>query len=212
LTNVELREFDQALTSPIALVAPVVPVPDIVRFWKSSKPFRLPGGRVFVKAVREEFVTATADGEKFFECSKKSQIFKKLNAGDLLLLMQTQSQQRVVAVGEVAHPAVSRESKRAVLYDRLPCRLHDPLDAYLDTADAFDYVQFNKVYDLRTCQQNVKEVLSHGNFAMDPRKNFGMGIIDAVEMTVSNIGALRDFLDGNIIRWATSSVDAVDVY
>ena len=84
-----------------------------------------------------------------------------------------QSQQRVVAVGEVVHPAVSRESKRAVLYDRLPCRLHDPLDAYLDTADAFDYVQFNKVYDLRTCQQNVKEVLSHGNFAMDPRKKPG---------------------------------------
>ena len=114
------EEFDQALTSPIALVAPVVPVPDIVRFWKSSKPFRLPGGRVFVKAVREEFVTATADGEKFFECSKKSQIFKKLNAGDLLLLMQTQSQQRVVAVGEVAHPEVAH-----------PCECK-PIDSLID--------------------------------------------------------------------------------
>ena len=32
------------------------------------------------------------------------------------------------------------------------------------------------------------------NFAMNPRKNFGMGVLDVVEMPGSNIDALRDFL------------------
>ena len=91
-----------------------------MRIWQGQ---RLPGAQVFVKAVWEEFVTSTAAGEKFFECSNAKNMFRELGAGDLLLLVQTRSQQRVAAVAEVAHPAVSRERNRAVLYDRLPHRL-----------------------------------------------------------------------------------------
>jgi len=187
-------------------------MPDIVRFWKSSNPIRLPGCHVFVKAVQEEFVTATADGEKYFECSTARNIFKKMDAGDLLLLVQTRSQQRVVAVGEVAHPAISREENREVLYDRLPRRLHDALNTYLDGATAFDYVQFNKIYDLRHSNLKVKDVLGYGGFCMDPRKNFGMGVLDVVETIGSSIEKLRDILDAQTVRWAMSRVDAVDVW
>ena len=76
--------------------------PDIMRIWQGQ---RLPGAQVFVKAVWEEFVTSTAAGEKFFECSNAKNMFRELGAGDLLLLVQTRSQQRVAAVAEVAHPA-----------------------------------------------------------------------------------------------------------
>ena len=184
-------------------------MPDIMRIWHGQ---RLPGARVFVKAVWEEFVTATAAGEKFFESSNAKNMFRELDAGDLLLLVQTRSQQRVAAVAEVAHPAVSRERNRAVLYDRLPRRLHGSLNAYLDRADAFDYVQFRKVYDLRDCNSKLQHVLAHGSFCMDPRKNLGMGVLKVVETSDSSIDTLRDFLDTKTARLATSLVDAVDVF
>ena len=158
-------------------------MPDIMRIWHGQI---LPGAQVFVKAVWEEFVTSTAAGEKFFECSNAKNMFRELDAGDLLLLVQTRSQQRVAAVAEVAHPAVSREKSRAVLYDRLPRRLHGSLNAYLDRADAFDYVQFKKVYDLTDCNLKLQDVLAHGGFCMDPRKNLGMGVLKVVETTDSN--------------------------
>jgi hypothetical protein len=184
-------------------------MPDIMRIWHGQ---RLPGAQVFVKAVWEEFVTATAAGEKFFESSNAKNMFRELDAGDLLLLVQTRSQQRVAAVAEVAHPAVSRERNRAVLYDRLPRRLHGSLNAYLDRADAFDYVQFRKVYDLRDCNLKLQHVLAHGGFCMDTRKNLGMGVLKVVETTDSSIESLRDFLDTQTARLATSLVDAVDVF
>ena len=145
----------------------------------------------------------------YFECSTARNIFKKMDAGDLLLLVQTRSQQRVV--GEVAHPAISREENREVLYDRLPRRLHDALNTYLDGATAFDYVQFNKIYDLRHSNLKVKDVLGYGGFCMDPRKNFGMGVLEVVATTEFSIEKLRDFLDTQAVRWATSRVDVVDV-
>jgi hypothetical protein len=39
-----------------------------------------PEPRVFLKSVEEQFVAATADGKKFFECSKGKHMFKKLFA------------------------------------------------------------------------------------------------------------------------------------
>ena len=175
-----------------------------------SKAMSAPRGRVFMKAVRDIFVTATADGEKFFECSRRKNIFKNMNAGDLLLLVQTKSQQRVVAVGEVAHPATRAERNRTVLYDLLPERLHAALNLYLRGVAVFDYVQFNKVYDLRSLNLKAKDVLGYGDFDLDPRKNFGMGVLDAVETTESSIEKLRVFLQAQTTQRAMSSVDGAD--
>ena len=74
-----------------------------------------------------------------------------------------------------------------MLYDRLPHRLHSSLNAYLDRADAFDYVQFKKVYDLTDCNVKLRDILAHGGFCMDPRKNLGMGVLKVVETTDNSI-------------------------
>ena len=172
---------------------------------------RGPERRVFMKSVQEQFVTATADGEKFFECSKRKYMFKKLLPGDLLVLVQTKSQQRAVAVAQVGYFGSSCENNRALLYDRLPRGLHDSLDSYLDGAVAFDYVEFDQVYDLRDANLTAKDVLAYGGFFMDPRKNFGMGVLDVVESSESSIEKLRKFLDAQTIRWAPPRVEGVHI-
>ena len=47
---------------------------------------------------------------------------------------------------------------------------------------------------------------------MDPRTNFGMGVLEELETTESSIDKLRDFLDTKTIRWPTPHVDAVYIY
>jgi hypothetical protein len=162
-----------------------------------------------MKAVREEFATATAVGEKFFECSRANKMFTKMHAGNLLLLVQTRSQQRVVAVGEVSS-TMSREDNRPVLYHGMPHRLRASLNTYLKGIAAFDYVQFSKVYDLRDLNFKMQDVLGYGDFSMDMRKNFGMGVLDAVATSGSSIEKLREFLQTQTIRWAMSSGHGVD--
>ena len=184
------RTSDEVVRSPekSRLTLEQRPVmPDIVRFWQSSNRIILPGFHVFLKFVRKEFVTATADGEKYFECSTAKNIFENLDAGDLLLLVQTKSHQRVVAVGEVAHPAISREVNRAMLYGPSPHHLHDSLISYVDGAAAFDYLQFNRIYDLRDCNLKAVDLLESGGFCMDPRQTFGMGVLQALETAESTI-------------------------
>ena len=176
---------------------------------KSSTAVRFPGGHVFMKAVREEFATATAVGEKFFECSRTNKMFSKMHEGDLLLLVQTRSQSRVVAVGEVSC-TVSREDNRGVLYHLLPHRLHASLNVYLKGAASFDYVQFSKVYDLRDMNLKVQDVLGYGDFSMDMRKNFGMGVLDAVATSGSSIEKLREFLQNQSTRWAKPSGHGIE--
>lgn len=172
---------------------------------------RGPERRVFMKSVQEQFVQATADGEKFFECSKGKYMFKKLQPGDLLILVQAKSQQRAVAVAQVGPFGSSCLNNRAFLYDRLPRGLHDSLDSYLDSVVAFDYVEFDQVYDLRDANLTAKDVLAYGGFFMDPRKNFGMGLLEVLESSESSIEKLRKFLDAQPIRWAPPRVEGVHI-
>lgn len=168
--------------------------------------------RVFIKAVHEEFVTATANGLKFFECSIKFNMFKELGPGDLLLLVQTRSQYRVVAVGEVAYPAVTRQCDRSVLHYCLPSSLRTSLDTYLDRGSSFDYVQFSHVYDLRRHYMNVVDVLAQGSFAEDPKKNLGMGVLATLSTATSSIQRLRDFLASHAVRRVLPITEGVDVW
>jgi hypothetical protein len=158
-------------------------------------------GRVFVKSVHVQFATATASGDKFFECSTKSNMFKNMSPGDFLLLVQTKSQQRVVAVGEVSGPPVRRESSHEILYERLPARLHAALESYLGGAVAFDYVQFSKVYDLRDCNMKVEELLSRGSLRLNPRHNLGMGVLPTESTSENAVHGLQLFLSTQLVRW-----------
>ena len=121
-------------------------------------------------------------------------MFLKLRPCDLLILVQTKSQKRAIDIGEVAYPAVSREERRAVLYDRIPDRLRHSLDTYLDRGTSFDYVEFARVFDVRHCNLSAEEVLAKGFFQLNPKKNLGMGVLDTLETPMNSIGRLRDFL------------------
>ena len=60
-----------------------------------------------------------------------------------------QRQDRVSAVCEVASPATVKETNRDVLKSKLQESRHAALDAYLDGAESFDYVEFKRVFDCR---------------------------------------------------------------
>jgi hypothetical protein len=57
----------------------------------------------------------------------------------------------------------------------------------------------------------AKDLLAHGSLGMDPRKNFGMGMLEVVESSGSSIEKLVKFLDAQTIRWAPSSGKGVHV-
>ena len=139
-------------------------------------------------------------------------MFMKLRRGDLLILVQTASHGRAVAVGEVAYPAVSEEVNREMLYDRVPDRLRRALDAYLDRGASFDYVQFARVYDVRDCNKTYEELLAQCGFGMKPNTNLGMGLLDTVESSASSIDRLRCFLVAHAKCVALPATDGVDAW
>ena len=56
---------------------------------------------------------------------------------------------KVNAVCEVVSPAIVKETNRDVLKSKLQESRHAALDAYLDGAESFDYVEFRHVFDCR---------------------------------------------------------------
>ena len=164
-------------------------------------------GHTYFKAVHEEFGAATADGQKFFECFVRRNIFKKLAPGDLLILVQTRSHGQALVACEIAYPAVSREQQRPTLYDRVPDHLRQALDAYLDGGAAFD-----RVFDLRGCNMSVAEVLAQGGYEINPKTNLGLGVVAASKTHTSGIGRLRDFLQGHAACIELPDAEAIDIW
>ena len=56
---------------------------------------------------------------------------------------------KVSAVCEVASAATVKETNRDVLKSKLQESRHEALDAYLNGAKSFDYVEFKHVFDCR---------------------------------------------------------------
>jgi hypothetical protein len=160
-----------------------------------------------MKAVEETFVVATAKGLKYFECTVRKGIFKRLQSGDLLILTQTQSQCRVIAVGRVAHEAISQEKRRAALLSRVPDVLKEPMLSYLGTASTFDYVQFDIVYDLRLCNMTCKELLDKGEFSQPTTP--WLGLLNAQSTPSSSAAKLLTFLIEHGVK--RTSNDGIDV-
>ena len=66
---------------------------------------------------------------------------------------------KVNAVCEVASPAIVKETNRDVLKSKLQESRHAALDAYLDGAESFDYVEFKHVFDCRSLPQGAAAFL-----------------------------------------------------
>ena len=101
-----------------------------------------------MKGVEPIFAACVAEGKKYFECTVQKGMFNRLRAGDLFIVTKTKSGGLVAAVGVVAHAAVRAETRRSVLECMLPTEQHGNLHDYLGRASAFDYVQFDRVFDL----------------------------------------------------------------
>ena len=146
---------------------------------------------------RPHFVASTADGSKFFECSTQKGVFKRLAAGDLLILTQIKSGCAVVAVGVVAHAAVCQETRRSVLRRMLPRSLHGKLEEYVGQKKTFDYVQFERVFDARRLQLTSAELLAKGGY--EPTNQPWVGLLTARATPSSSFERLSAFLERHAV-------------
>ena len=107
---------------------------------------------VFIRILEPIWEIEVADGQKMFECvankTKWQNQFKQLASGDLIVVVR-EGLAKVNAVCEVASPATIKETNRDVLKSKLQESRHEALDAYLDGAESFDYVEFKHVFDCR---------------------------------------------------------------
>ena len=107
---------------------------------------------LLMKIVEPLWASEVADGQKMFECvAKKTKLqnqFKQMASGDLLIVVM-KGRDRVSAVCEVASAATVKETNRDVLKSKLQKSSHKALDAYLDAAESFDYVEFKHVLNCR---------------------------------------------------------------
>jgi len=107
---------------------------------------------VFMKILEPIWAAEVADGQKMFECvankTKWQNQFKQLSSGDLFIVVM-KGRDKVNAVCEVASPAIVKETNRDVLKSKVQESRHAALDAYLDGAESFDYVEYKLVFDCR---------------------------------------------------------------
>ena len=153
---------------------------------------------VHMKSALEVFVSETAAGMKFWECSVQSGMFKRVCAGDLMILTQNGTKGMVIVVGEIANSAIRRETRRDVLYDRISPHVRAPLDKYLGEAEKFDYIQFTQVFDMTKHKMSYRDVLAQGRFE-DPCLPW-LGLLTTKKTPASSIVALRDFLATHGVR------------
>lgn len=107
---------------------------------------------LFMKILEPIWAIEVADGQKMFECvankTKWQNQFKQLASGDLIIIVM-KGRDKISAVCEVASAATIKETNRDVLKSKLQESRHEALNAYLDGAESFDYVEFKHVFDCR---------------------------------------------------------------
>ena len=107
---------------------------------------------VFIKILEPVWANEIADGQKMFECvankGRWQNQFEQLASGDILIIC-IKGENKVSAVCEVASAARTKQTNREVLKSKLQECHHAALDAYLDKAASFDYVEFKQVFDCR---------------------------------------------------------------
>ena len=108
---------------------------------------------IFMKKLEPIWAIEVADGQKMFECvankGRWQNQFKQLASGDIIVIC-IKGENKVSAVCEVASAARTKQTNREVLKSKLKESRHKALDAYLDGAASFDYVEFKQVFDCRS--------------------------------------------------------------
>jgi len=129
---------------------------------------------IFLKILEPIWAIEVADGQKMFECvankARWQNQFKQLTSGDIMIIC-IKGQNKVSAVCEVASTARTQETNREVLKSKLQESRHEALEAYLDDAESFDYVEFKQVFDCRSVfsEFDIAASLARVGLARPPR-------------------------------------------
>ena len=166
---------------------------------------------VFMKILEPIWAAEVADGQKMFECvankTKWQNQFKQLSSGDLFIVVM-KGRDKVNAVCEVASPAIVKETNRDVLKSKLQESRHAALDAYLDGAESFDYVEFKHVFDCR-CFLSVSSTaafLDHVGLALP--KSPLVGLLRPVVLDEQWHSRLHEYIKQAVLRLPVSFATA----
>lgn len=148
-----------------------------------------------VKVIDVPWCDDVAAGHKFFECVKNSNRFhnqfKKLQAGDLFVILRSGDRKKVVAVAQVKGPQLERQTDReALLQHLLPERRGAILD-FLGDAPSHNVVFFDAVYDCTRLGIDLDALVARVPGLRAPRVLLGPGFL-SLSAVVRD--ALRKFL------------------
>ena len=152
---------------------------------------------VMVKSIDMPWCDDVAAGLKFFECVANRvrfvNQFKRLQAGDLFVVLRTRDAKRVTAVAQVQSRQLERQTDRTLLTQHLQDGRHKALMDFLGDAPTFNVVFFDKVYDCKTLSLNLSALVAKVPGLQEPPSLNGPGFL-----TDSREGrdALLKFLDG----------------
>ena len=162
---------------------------------------------LFMKILEPIWAIEVADGQKMFECvankTKWHNQFKHLSSGDLFIVVM-KGRGNVNAVCEVASPAIVKKTSSDVLKSKLQESRHAALDAYLDGAESFDYVEFKHVFDCR-CFLSVSSTaafLDHVGLALP--KSPLVGLLRPVVLDEQWHSRLHEYMQQTILRLPVS--------
>ena len=151
---------------------------------------------VMVKSIDTPWCDDVAAGLKFFECVANRVCFvnqfKRLQAGDLFVVLRTRDAKRVTAVAQVQGRQLERQSDRSLLTQHLQDGRHEALRNFLGDAKTFNAVFFDKVYDCRTLNMNLSALVARVPGLQEPRSLNGPGFLTTSREVRD---ALLSFLD-----------------
>jgi len=148
-----------------------------------------------------------------FECvankMKWQNQFKQLASGDLIIIVM-KGRHKVSAVCEVASAATVKETNRDVLKSKLQESRHEALDAYLDGAESFDYVEIEHAFDCR-CLLSVSSTaafLERVGLALP--KTPLVGLLRPVVIDAQWHSRLHEYMQQAVLRLPVSLATARD--
>lgn len=162
---------------------------------------------LFMKILEPIWAIEVADGQKMFECvankTKWQNQFKQLASGDLFILAMKRFD-KVTAVCEVASPAIVKETNREVLKSKLQESRHEALDAYLDDAESFDYVEFKHVFDCRCVLSESSTAAFFERVGLALPKTPLVGLLRPVVIDAQWHSRLHEYMQQAILRLPVS--------
>ena len=171
-----------------------------------------------MKIIEPIWASAVADGQKMFECVANNMEwqnqFAQLSSGDIFIVVMKcrlrshEGRDKVSAVCEVASPAIVKETNRDVLKGKLQQSRHAALDAYLDGAESFDYVEFRHVFDCRFCRPVPSTADFLERVGLAHPKSPPVGLLRPVVIDAQWHIRLREYMQQAVMRGSVDTLAA----